>query len=694
MDLLTAGLTILELWILITGLALRLREHDASPGESFTYAVLIVFGFFSATIQTFFWLHLPQLHWGVDVIALGWAGREMVLRRARLRAIPAALRAWLGEVGWFTPGLLALCLLYMLIQGWWMHPLDGDSLSYNMPRILLMMQEKSLFLTNFNEYRMVSYPYGHDILHYLTLRWHSPYGSGHLSWLAYLVVVVGTYALVLRFTENRKLAWLTAFLIASLKLLLMQATSAKNDLPAAAVAVGSFLGAYNVFTRRGLVDLAALGVALTYGASVKGYMPAFVGMFGLFYTGFLAQQGRLRPLWTLLRGLKAKPLATLLALPLLLTFLTGLYFAQNYARHQNIFGYPPLVEPLKNKDGLLGGAVNMFRYTLQSLDLSTSTGGLLVEDLHDAVLGDYKEVNVRFHNNHNITFKRYGTPPFIPNEARSWFGPLGALLVIPGVLYVLFFVPGYPRVVALTLVSFFVILSFQIVFIQYNNRFFSLFFAGSGLCAALFLQRLFRPLPAWNVALLRGGLIALASVVMIFTLTFHKYKYALEPFAFFERGRVVQPFHWLRYVDPEYDHDLGRGALRFFRSQLPRGARILYYGTSLLPLMTSRPDVSVMAVNLNKEFLIGGERFNVDHESTWKRLPERFDYVVVEGSKLTEGRAALLEYAASHFIVTPFRNLKFIQLTPPDDATRARQAAGLPLLPDPEEEEGGEEREE
>ncbi|CCQ50271.1 hypothetical protein CWATWH8502_4003 [Crocosphaera watsonii WH 8502] len=70
----------------------------------------------------------------------------------------------------------------------------------------------------------------------------------------------------------------------------------------------------------------------------------------------------------------------------------------------------------------------------------------------------------------------------------SWFGPFVFLLVIPGIIYSILRGKKSLQTLSLTLMGYAVILCYKVVWMPWNGRFFSLFFAASGVCVAYFIE--------------------------------------------------------------------------------------------------------------------------------------------------------------------------------------------------------------
>ena len=76
------------------------------------------------------------------------------------------------------------------------------------------------------------------------------------------------------------------------------------------------------------------------------------------------------------------------------------------------------------------------------------------------------------------------------HEDFAWFGPFGFFLITPAIIYASFKTGGFLRVVAISLLGFFVVTSFALGWTPFNNRYFALLFGLSGALVAFFLQRM------------------------------------------------------------------------------------------------------------------------------------------------------------------------------------------------------------
>jgi hypothetical protein len=349
----------------------------------------------------------------------------------------------------------------------------------------MFQEERTLFLKNLTNFAQATYPWGYDILSFLFLRFYSDFGLSLFSFLSYTVIIIGTYGLVNKIFNNVYVSLTSAFIIASLKELVLQATTTKNDIPTAAVVVVCFLAGYNFFRSFKYIHLYIMSIALLFGLSIKGYFVGFMMPFLFFYLLLLMKEYSPKKLFHAVRSLTEHNKAPLV-LPLGLFFCLIVFWVNNFNNYGNISGENAFVSMHINKDDFLGAVANVGRYLLQAAELPNKFGGDILTAIHNNVLGKYQLIAVR-----PIVFKPLDLAgEFIPFEDLSWYGPLGLLLIIPSIFYSLFKGKGFIRVISLTLLAFLWALSYKLVWMPYNNRFFSLLFGGSGVCVALVVNRL------------------------------------------------------------------------------------------------------------------------------------------------------------------------------------------------------------
>jgi hypothetical protein len=451
----------------------RLQASDMGVAEALARAIALTLASLGLAVQVLFLLHLANIPWLLDAALLAFAvftrrrGRRRFL--SDLRAAATACRdrpcAW----------LLAAALAGLACLVWAVPPANWDSMTYNLARVLVMMRENTLAPEHVSTFRQISFSPGFDLLHYFFLRYGVDRGVGVFSWLAYLLILIGTFVLARRFGDA-PFALRVTLVVASLKLLVLEASSTKNDIGATGLAVACLVGAAGFLDRPSLRELPFLLTCAFYGLSTKSYFAMFAGP-------FLALV-----LWAHRRALASDAMRTLRTSPWRLAAATGALLVVlglglssqwiNLVRFGDPFGPPQAVALHKNADGVVGAAANLFRYALQSLDAPGKWWFFFRRDLHVDLLGAERGPGA------SMAFHWHYAPGNQLREDSAWFGLLGGLLVAPCIVLGLFRRDGLTRILAATLCLFLLAVCANITWFTYNNRFLSLFFGASGLCLA------------------------------------------------------------------------------------------------------------------------------------------------------------------------------------------------------------------
>ncbi len=463
-------LVALGLWIVCW-----FRLQDAEPGfaEALARAIALTLASLGLAVTLLFLLHLAHLPWLPDAALLLMALWSRSHGRRRffpelLAAVPA-LRA--KPLAWLlTASLGGLAVLAVAVP-----PANWDSMTYNLARVLLMIQENTLGPTHYTNIRQLAFSPGFDILSFFFLRYGVDRGVALFSWLSYLLIVLGSYAAARRFGD-RAFSLRLAFVVGSLKLLVLQATSTKNDIGAAAMAVACMLAGMRFLEKRKPSDMVLLLACAGYGLSTKSYFCFFAVPFTAFV---LLAHGRLVAAlaW---HSCKTQPLRLAAATALLLAVLSLSLAGQgiNLARFGDPFGPPRVVAGHRNTDGLAGLGANMVRYALDFVDVPGQWWSDTRRDLHARLFGPGKGPGafMPFHER-CVASEQW-------HEDAAGFGVLGGLLVFPCIVMGLFRRNRPVRLASLSLVLFLLAVSGTIIWFSFNNRFLSLFFAASAPCLA------------------------------------------------------------------------------------------------------------------------------------------------------------------------------------------------------------------
>jgi len=461
-----SSFVIIEIGIFILGLFTVFKKYSLTSTESYCYSVLLLFSIYSLSIKIFFFMHLQKFYYVFDMCVIAFSSYQIWQGK---RHIHEAIK----ELGQFykdykvIPTIIIFVWVYLFLQVLLLPPSNWDSMTYHLTRVLMFQQEGSLFLKNFIRYAQATYPWGYNILSFLFLRFYSDYGLPIFSFLSYTVIVLGTYGLVQKIFNKVSLSVIACFIIASLKGLILQATTTKNDIPCAALSIVCFLAGYNFYQSSKLIHLFILMVTFIYGLSVKSYFAFFLLPFS-----FLSMKTAEKCLYIL---------------PLCLFVCLMLNLGNNLILCGNISGEPKAqLDSHLNQYSLFGCSINIMRYLLQSVDPPFQAIRDGLTNLHNTILGDHQFIDT-------LTFRPFSaTWGNVPHEDYAWYGFIGFALIIPSILFSLLRGQGYCRVVSLSLLAFFVIVSYEIVWFPCSVRYFSLFFAGIGLCVAFLLHRVSR----------------------------------------------------------------------------------------------------------------------------------------------------------------------------------------------------------
>ena len=637
-------LVLIEILILIAALSIYWQKKGYGISTSLCYAIIICFGFYSASIQLFFIIHIIQYYYVVDIlvflISLYFVINNLKLFLANLTSFVGIFRQ--NKI-LLSPFLLLY--IYLLIQVLLLPPSNNDSMSYNLTRVLLMKDEGTLFLNNYTSLRQVNLSLGYDIMNFLFLRFNSDWFLAIFSMLCYAVIIFGTYALVSKFDSidrtirnNLKLSLITSIVISSLIELVLQATSTKNDIGTAAVAVVCFLAGYNFLYESDRLSLKILITSLLIGVSFKGYFVLFALPFSLFILYYSLKRFSLK---LLLSYIKMNYLFYLLPFAIFIFF--SLFVANNYINYGGFVGNPKYFNRYMNHDGLEGAAINACRYVIQGMEYPTFLGGNFLKKAHDTFLKKKASIGSL-----EIFIKEMPLGNIVADEDTSWYGPLGFLLIIPAIIYSLFKGSGYVRLTALSLVSFYLLICYSVAWNPYAGRLFSLFYAASGLNVAFLLSRL--RFKNFNYLIIASSLILCFAALFNYSKSFFNvYEisywisnniYKISRFEEKKHGFTYPgPYfsNWLQYVIDRkafYNLILYRNdALNKYQKLIKHNSRILILNTEgkIFPFVLYRSDLNKI-VSMPKHIYINGKLFNINNPEDLKFLKNEFDYVLYIGN--------------------------------------------------------------
>jgi hypothetical protein len=628
---------LIEIFIFIMGLFVIFKKMALLSTESYCYSVTLVFAIYSLSIQIIFLLHLQGFFYIFDCCIFTfslyqiWRGKTYISL-----ALQELIHLYKQQK--FILSLMICVCFYLFLQVLLLPPNNWDSMTYHLSRVLLFQQEGSLFLKNFIRNAQATYPWGYDILTFLFLRF-----------LSYTIIVVATYALVNKFFNNTTLGLTTCFIILSLKEIILQATTTKNDIPCAAIAVICFLAGYNFYRSSKFIHLYIMIVALMFGVTAKSYFALFLLPFLFFYSFLLFKKFTFTKIMSSLISMKIFD-AVLLILPagLITCFMVNL--GNNLIHYGNIYGETnTYLEKVLNHYGIVGCCLNMLRYLLQSIDPPLQFIRNILDNFHETILGKYQFIAVMKPMLFSMSWGK------MPHEGYAWYGPLGFFLIIPSILFTALRGKGYIRLIPLSLLAFFALFSYRIVWLPHSG-YFSLFFAGSGVCVAFLLQSFSK---YKYFSYLRLLIVFISSVTLLYTSLFNTHKpftdmnalktfskriIELDPHYIIEK--ILDPsslvFCWMRYAKDRtayYDMQFtSTVVLHTFCNALESGKRVLLIGESetwVFPFLVKRPDLAITVARPDHIYL-EGKIYNINEQKDYLFLKKRFDYLLCCTANLNE----------------------------------------------------------
>ncbi len=496
---------LLEITVVCLGFFVWLRSRIPAYSVSAALALGIMSGLclLSLLLQIGFLIEQPQLIPLFEVFAIAtitWVNRNRWRHVDDIRQ--RLVTAW--QTAPIAISVLAVALLYLFLQAVLLPPNSWDAMVYHLPRVLLWEQNQSLFLKDYGVTAQAIFPVGSDILFHLFLRFQTDYGLGVFSWLSYLVILLGTYAIA-RPRVNATITLTTALVIACLPEIVYQSTATKNDIIVAAVAIACVVWADRWLRNPAINSALGLGLTLCFGIAVKTSFVLFGVFFMLLWLSLVLQRGYL--------VLLARLLAThwrivLLCILPALVLSQGWLFLDNYRQYGEWLGPPEFALKNQNRDGWLGAVANFVRYSFQSIHLlqpvdwawQSLTGGSIQAGLQTAYdqlfapwLGKAGYASIALHLPLEIKWQA--------QEDTSWFGPISVVLIVPAVGWTLARGKELPRLMAIVTLCLVGAISYKIGWSPWKCRFFSLVFVSTGLCVAMFLHQL--QLKAWGLASLR-----------------------------------------------------------------------------------------------------------------------------------------------------------------------------------------------
>lgn len=499
-------IVLMEIFIFSLGCIIFSFRSGEKVSEAIAKGFFLCLLIFSFSFQISFLLREPKISFFIETI-LGFCFLIFLkIKINKVKELFIQIKTFCSTYK-ITISIIAIVWVYLFLQAVLLAPANWDSMTYGLARILLFQQEKSLFLTQVSLESQAIFPVGSDILHHAFLRFYDDYGIGIFSFISYLIICLGTYALARRYT-NQKESLLTTLIIASLPELVLQSTSTKNDIFTAATALFCFILAHRILTKINVEDLILLPIVISFGIACKTVFFAFALPFICWFCFLFFKKYSIKFIFRIIKRYK---LYFLLGTFPVLIFFPWLNFYHNYINFGTWQGSIKFMSFHRQHDGIIGTLANLIRYIIQSIDFlepleiicQKITGKIFPSEysITDIIIGFYNKVfdpifgekGIMESSLFPIINNNNGHPFFIirqTGEDYSWFGPFGFFVIIPSIIFALFKGDIYLKMVSFNLIVYALILCNQLAWQPFINRFFSLFFASSGVLIAYLFTKI------------------------------------------------------------------------------------------------------------------------------------------------------------------------------------------------------------
>lgn len=646
-------ISLIGIFAVILSLYGLFRKERFSFLESFSFSVMAGLNTISAVNQLIFVLNLTHAGIICDVFILLSCVLPLGLVRGRIYKDFRSL--WIkckknksNTIAWILlPGFM-----YLLLQAILLPPNNFDGMTYNLGRVMIFINENSLYPENFSTPRQVQFPFGWDILYFTFLKHYGDLFLGLFNFLALLVIISGVLRLFSLIRPDGS-SWIPLLVVSSLVAVVLQSTSVKNDLALGGIAICLYLLAHRLIyspSKKSWILLISLSI---FGLNIKTYFIGFVcpALIIILATVYYKYDRREYFRSIFLKSDVIGLLSVLLIAAGLLHLITyGKLLYNNYTLWGAIFGDPASLNPWRNSDGFYGMMANAFRFIVQSVNLPARMGGGLISDrilnmipLEMQHVGSYREMPVNLAPN--------AASPFA-SEEFSWYGPIGNIFTIPAFFYCLIKCRGLARLVSAVSLVFMVIILYSLAWNIWVQRFFIVIFVGGALCISIFFEDIGRK-RRWCLLFIQFvGILSFYYAVLfnfskpfinIYEITYKVMKYYgksdLQNFKLKEEG-LDYPGAWVlpwakpilnrnAYVELHYFSEV----LGPIKSVIPRDSSALFLTTEdgwVMPVLLALPERNVTVGRINM-VIIQGKIVTPSSSVGGGLIRGNFDYLLLIG---------------------------------------------------------------
>ncbi|GFE67662.1 glycosyltransferase family 39 protein [Chroococcus sp. FPU101] len=535
-------LVVLEVLCFCLGGVLFISAPSRRVSESLSLGICLGLMLLSVIFQISFLLKLPQFSFILEGLFLIFIFYHARKKYSEIKKILIAIKHFFLKYKLIT-SIILICWIHFFLLATIIPPANWDSMTYNLARVFLFQQEKTFFLTNVTTPRQAIFVVGSDVLPHAFLRFYSDYGVGLFSFLAYLSIGLGTYALSRNFVSV-KISLLATVIIIGMPELCFQATSTKNDIFTASAAIFCFISVYRLLNYLNKQDLSLIILGLTFGLSVKTTFLAFFVPFSVIF-GYLIL--RKYSVFEIVKLIKQNKLYFIIILFPALIMSQIWLFLYHFLQVSdiNIVEDKNIKMVIGNNNRLFKGIANFIRYIFQSIHLFPFDNlllGRLKIDFDQFLNNIYNLIFFPLFGNAGLGYSLNAPRPFLinsePHEDLSWYGIAGFFVILPSLVWTLYKGNSFLKALSLTLIGFFLIVCFGIYWTPWNNRYLTLFFSASGLCIAFFLQSIYPKIKNRGIQFLQ--------IVFIIILISSCLLNSSKPFAGLSIKQFLKPNIWLK----------------------------------------------------------------------------------------------------------------------------------------------------
>ena len=483
------------------------RSRGYTFPEAVSVGLISVLMVLSLVFQVTFLMGAVWLAPVLEVMIGLFAIWETWRRRMTVMELPGQMRRLIRDHSIAGLGLLTVAL-YLLFQAMLIGP--GITHWADMGDLLLFQRQGGFFTTpgigpDWLTERPGT-PQNTLILPYMLLRFGTDTGAGLFGFMAWLSVGFATYSLARRYAWPPT-AFTVVMVVMSFPRMVLLATTPGQEIVPAAAALVCLLALYRLGEEPNMSDMCLLTTGILFCISGRVLSLTFpIVLMAL--AGVLLFRRHGSGVWW--QPISDHPRAVWATLFPAFIFSQVWLFGHHLIHHGGWTDTPLPDHFTPNTDALFGAGANLLRYGLEMLHLTLPVDNVsswmfgfspsrFLEGIHTVIVASLFGASGSAAEFRVLWF---------PDEIWAWFGPYGALLTLPALLYALIRGPRRLKAIAIALTVYVYILCLVPAWLPGNARLFTSFFACSGFCIAFFL-------PPWRLTSTAKRILQVVSILLL-----------------------------------------------------------------------------------------------------------------------------------------------------------------------------------